>query len=119
MTENEKLDLILAKLGKIDRLETEFGEFREKLDKIDKLETEFGEFKEKQDKLDDDVRNMKLILENEIRSNIMCVAEGHLDIKRKLWEATKSAGEMVSIAVRVNMMETDLRNIKEQLNQTA
>jgi len=67
MTESEKLDLILVKLDKIDKLESEFGEFKERLGR---LESEFGVFKEKQDKLDSDVTGMKLTLENEIRTTL-------------------------------------------------
>ena len=87
MTESEKLDLILVKLDKIDKLESEFGEFKERLGRLEsefgefkerlgrlesefgefkerlgRLESEFGVFKEKQDKLDSDVTGMKLTL---------------------------------------------------------
>lgn len=158
MTENEKLDLILAKLDKIDKLEgefsgfkekldklesefggfkekfdkleSEFGEFKEKLDKLEsefggfkerlgKLEGEFGGFKEKLDKLESDVTGIKLILENEIRTNIMRVAEGHQDLYRKLREATKIDDEKEMIAIRVNILETELRTIKERLERIA
>lgn len=58
MTDNEKLDLILSKLEKLDKLEN-------------------------------DVTDIKLTLENEIRVNIQRVAEGHLDLSRNLHEALK------------------------------
>ena len=158
MTESEKLDLILSKLGKLDkleaqfggfnerlerletefgecnerleRLETEFGEFKERLDRLeadfggfkerlDRLETEFGEFRGRLDRLDSDVTGIKLILENEIRPNIMRVAEGHLDLYRKLREATRIDDEKEMIAIRVNIMEEQLRTIKERLDQIA
>ena len=35
MTESEKLDLILVKLDKIDKLESEFGEFKERLGRLE------------------------------------------------------------------------------------
>ena len=144
MTESEKLDLILVKLDKIDKLESEFGEFKERLGRLEsefgelkerlgrlerefgefkerlgRLESEFGVFKEKQDKLDSDVTGMKLTLENEIRTNIMRVAEGHQDLYRKLREATKIDDEKEMIAIRVNMLETELRTIKERLERIA
>ena len=158
MTESEKLDLILSKLGKLDkleaqfggfnerlkRLETEFGKFNERLERLEtefgkfnerlkRLETEFGEFKERLDRLeadfgefrgrldrlDSDVTGIKLILENEIRPNIMRVAEGHLDLYRKLREATRIDDEKEMIAIRVNIMEEQLRTIKERLDQIA
>ncbi len=144
MTESEKLDLILSKLGKLDkleaqfggfnerleRLETEFGKFNERLERLetefgefkerlDRLETEFGEFRGRLDRLDSDVTGIKLILENEIRPNIMRVAEGHLDLYRKLREATRIDDEKEMIAIRVNIMEEQLRTIKERLDQIA
>lgn len=172
MTESEKLDLILVKLGKMDKLDTEFGGFKESFDRLetefgglterldglgtkfgefeerfdgletklgefekrfDGLETKFGEFEgrldnletglekveERLDKLDNDVTGMKMTLENEIRPNIMRVAEGHLDLYRKLRETTKIDDEKEMIAIRVNIVEEQLRTIKDRLDQIA
>lgn len=113
MTENEKLDLILVKLDKLDKLESAFVELSESLGRLE------SEFKEKQDKLECDVTAVKLTLENEIRPNIMRVAEGHQDLYRKLREATKADDEKEMIAIRVSILETELWAIKEQLGQIA
>lgn len=102
MDNNEKLDLIIAKLGKLDKLE----------DRFDKLEDRFG-------KLEYTVRDIKLTLENETNKNIMCVAEGHLDLRRKLDEALKIENEKEMIAIRVNILENELRRLKERLDQIA
>ena len=99
MAENEKLDRILSKLGLMD----------ERLDRMD----------ERFDKLENDVTGIKLTLENEIRQNIMCVAEGHLDLYRKLDDAQKIDNEKEMIAIRVNILETELRKVKERLEQIA
>ena len=88
MTDSEKLDLILTKL--------------EKLDKLDKLEK--------------DVTDIKLTLENEIRVNIQRVAEGHLDLSRNLHEALKMDNEKEMLAIRVSVLETELRRIKTRLD---
>lgn len=92
MAENEKLDLILSKLGQMD---------------------------ERFDRLENDVTDIKLTLENEIRTNIMRVAEGHLDLYRKLDDAQKIDNEKEMIAIRVNILETELRRVKERLSQIA
>lgn len=99
MAENEKLDLILSKLGKMD----------ERLDRMD----------ERFDRLENDVTDIKLTLENEIRPNIMRVAKGHLDLYRKLDDAQKIDNEKEMIAIRVNILETELRRVKERLAQIA
>lgn len=130
MTENEKLDLILEKLGKLDRIEERLEKVEERLEKVeerlekveerlDRLEGSVDELRERVDKLDSDIMVVKLTLENEIRTNIMRVAEGHQDLYRKLREATKTDDEKEMIAIRVNMMEAELRTIKERLEQIA
>jgi len=88
MTDSEKLDLILSKLDKLDKLEN-------------------------------DVTDIKLTLENEIRVNIQRVAEGHLDLSRNLHEALKIDTEKEMLAIRVNVLETELRRLKERIEQIA
>lgn len=84
MTDSEKLDLILSRLEKFDKLEN-------------------------------DVTDIKLTLENEIRVNIQRVAEGHLDLSRNLHEALKIDNEKEMLAIRVSVLETELRRIKTKL----
>ena len=84
MTDSEKLDLILLRLEKLDKLEN-------------------------------DVTDIKLMLENEIRVNIQRVAEGHLDLSRNLHEAMRPSNEVEMLAIKVRMLETDIRDIKARL----
>ena len=84
MTDSEKLDLILSRLEKLD-------------------------------KLDNDITDIKLTLENEIRVNIQRVAEGHLDLSRNLHEAMKPNNELEMLAIKVRMLETDIRELKAKL----
>ena len=67
------------------------------------------------DKLENDVTDIKLTLENEIRVNIQRVAEGHLDLSRNLHEALKIDNEKEMLAIRVGVLETELRRIKAHL----
>ena len=85
MTDSEKLDLILSRLEKLDKLEN-------------------------------DITDIKLTLENEIRTNIKRVAGGHLDLSRNLHEALKIDSEKEMLAIRVSIIETELRRIKTQLD---
>lgn len=95
MSDSEKLNLILSKLAEHDK----------KLDKLDKLEN--------------DVTDIKLTLENEIRTSIVRVAEGHFDLLRKLSETTRIDDENEMIAIRVSMLETEMRRLRQQLSQMA
>ena len=61
------------------------------------------------------ISGIDMTLENEIRNNIRIVAEGHTDIIRKFddYVAVENGKEMFSI--RLNILETDVRNIKEKI----
>lgn len=88
MTDNEKLDLILS---------------------------EIQELKQHTTNIETSVADIKLTLENEIRVNIQRVAEGHLDLSRNLHEAMKPNNEIEMLAIKVRMLETDIRELKARL----
>ncbi|MCI8845563.1 MAG: hypothetical protein OSJ53_06830 [Kineothrix sp.] len=102
MTDSEKLDLLLEKVSametKMDTMET----------KMDIMETNVKNVKA-------DVKDIKLILENEIRVNIQRVAEGHLDLSRNLHEAMRPSNEVEMLAIKVRMLETDVKELKAKL----
>ena len=62
-----------------------------------------------------DVRGLQLTLENETNRNIHVVAEGHLDLIRKLDEALKVENEKEMLQIRVNVLENDMRKVKEKV----
>lgn len=98
MTDSEKLNLILSRLEKLDSLESEMQDLKQRTTNI-----ETG------------VTDIKLTLENEIRVNIQRVAEGHLDLSRNLHEAMRPSNEVEMLAIKVRMLETDIRGLKARL----
>lgn len=96
MTDSEKIDLILEKLEGLN-------------EKYDGLNEKF-------DGIQNDVTDIKLTLENEIRVNIQRVAEGHLDLSRNLHEAMKPSNEVEMLAIKVRMLETDMMEIKRKIS---
>lgn len=102
MTDSEKLDLILEKMSSLD---TKVGNLDTK---VSSLESELQEVKQRVIKTD-------LTIENEIRVNIQRVAEGHLDLSRNLHEAMRPSNEVEMLAIKVRMLETDIRDIKARL----
>lgn len=92
MTDSEKLDLLLAEMQEMNQ-------------KMGKLETK--------------VTDISLTLENEIRTNIMRVAEGHLDLSRQFEKTTKLDNEKEMLAIRVSMLETEMRRLRQELSQMA
>lgn len=86
MTNSEKLDFILTELQDMK------GDIRDLKYKVDKID---------------------LTIENEIRVNIQRVAEGHLDLSRKLDECIKLSGEVKNKQeiqdIYINMHENKLK----------
>lgn len=66
-----------------------------------------------------DIRSIQLTLENETNRNIKIIAEGHLDLSRKLDEALKVENEKEMLLIRVNILENELRKIKERIENIA
>ena len=61
------------------------------------------------------VSGIEMTLENETNRNIRIIAEGHADLCRKLDEALKVENEKELLLVRTNIMENDIRKIKDKL----
>ncbi|MCI9276263.1 MAG: hypothetical protein HFH90_01025 [Lachnospiraceae bacterium] len=95
MTDSEKLDLILS--------ETQ------------SMKTDVQDLKQRTANIEASVTDIKLTLENEIRVNIQRVAEGHLDLSRNLHEAMRPSNEVEMLAIKVRMLETDIRGLKARL----
>ena len=69
--------------------------------------------------LKDDIRDIKLHLENVTDKNIKIIAEGHTDLARKLDEALKVENEKELLLIRMSYLEDEVRKIKERLAQIA
>ena len=65
------------------------------------------------------VTNVEMTLETETNRNIKIIAEGHLDVMRKLDEALKITDEKEMLLIRVNHLENELRKVKERLSEIA
>lgn len=91
------------------------GENMTDSEKLDLILSEIKDLKQRTVNVENKVTNMELTLENEIRVNIQRVAEGHLDLSRNLHEALKIDSEKEMLAIRVSVLETELRRIKTQL----
>ncbi|TAH75132.1 MAG: hypothetical protein EWM47_00200 [Anaerolineaceae bacterium] len=67
------------------------------------------------DELDKKTIDTQLTIENVINKNIQIIAEGHLDLNRKLDAALKSDSEKEMLLIRVNYIEDELRKIKKHV----
>lgn len=66
-----------------------------------------------------DMRALQLTLENETNKGIQIIAEGHLDLSRKLDEALKVENEKEMMKLRINKIESELEKVKEKLETIA
>ncbi len=69
--------------------------------------------------LKQEVREIGLTLENETNKNIRIIAEGHLDLGRKLDKALRVENEKEMLLIRVNQLENELRRIKDRIDAIA
>ena len=99
MTDSEKLDLLLKQMGAMD-------------DRFTQLDNRIM-------KLENGVTDIRLTLENGTGPNIRRVAEGHLDLSRKLDEALKVENEKEMLIIRVNTLENEMRRMKDKINSFA
>ena len=74
---------------------------------------------EKLTEMDRKITDIELTLENETNRNIKIIAEGHLDLGRKLDEALKVENEKELLMLRVNRIENELRRLKDRIDAIA
>lgn len=116
----EKLDGMQGQLGrvegKVDRLETRMDGLETRMDGLETrmggLETEVSSLKTRMDGVESGLRNLKFIVENDIQKKINIIAEGHLDLSRKLDEALKVSQKQEIYYLKVNTLEADVRELK-------
>lgn len=70
-------------------------------------------------KLKRDITEIKMTLENVTNKNIKIIAEGHMDLSRKLDEALKSSNEKEMLLIRVNTLENEIKILKDRINNIA
>ena len=123
----------------VDELKTEVGKLRTEVDELKaefrELQSEVGELNIRVSALEGEINrikvesqsmkieiqdlkqrviNIELIIENEIRVHIMRIAEGHMGLKENLDEARKPSKEMEKLTLRVGVLESDVRILKEK-----
>ena len=82
--------------------------------KFDDINNQMSEMKADIQKMKNEIREISLTLENETNRNIKIIAEGHLDLSIKLDKALTVENEKEMALIRINMMENEIRRIKEK-----
>lgn len=131
MMENQKMDLILQKLGGIEGglasvredvrslqgdMQTLKGDVKTLKEDVQTLKEDVQTLKEDVQMLKDRVTNIEITLENETNRNIQLIAEGHLNLDRKLDEALKELQPNIMYHLKVNHLDGEVTKMKRMLN---
>lgn len=98
-----------------DELQDVKGEIQDVRDGLQDVKGEVQDVRGEVQDIRDEVREIRLTLENETNGNINLIAEGHLDLSRKLDEALKVENEKEMLLIRVNHLESEVRRIKNRM----
>ena len=144
MTDSQKLDYLIEQFGemradikelqkgmnnlemRMDRVEKRLDSLEMRMDAVEKrldaveqrldvVEQRLDAVENRLDKQEEEIRYIRLFQENHLQAQIRRIAEGHLDLYRKLLDALKISGEDELIHVRVNMLESDMKRVKDRL----
>ena len=124
MTENQKMDLILQKLGGIEGglasvredVRSLQGDMQTLKGDVKTLKEDVQTLKEDVQTLKDRVTNIEITLENETNRNIQLIEEGHLNLARKLDEALKELQPNIMYHLKVNHLDGEVTKMKRILN---
>ena len=108
------MDLILQKLGGIEGgLASVREDVRSLQGDMQTLKGDVKTLKEDVQTLKDRVTNIEITLENETNRNIQLIAEGHLNLARKLDEALQPN---IMYHLKVNHLDGEVTKMKRMLN---
>ncbi len=128
---DERLDGIDERLDKMDERLDKVDERLDGIDgRLDKMDERFDGIDERFEGMDKRfdgltllvtenarrLKNIELTLENEITPNIMRVAEAHLDLSRKLDDALKIDREKEMMVLKINILDGEVRRLKERVD---
>lgn len=131
MSENEKLNLILEGIGEIKEdvrgLKEDVQGLKENVqvlkEDVQGLKEDVQGLKEDVQVLKEDVQSVKervtlfeITLENETNRNIQLIAEGHMNLDRKLDEALKELHLNTMYHLKVNHLDGEVTKMKRVLN---
>ena len=123
----EEMTMILNEISGLSaRFEERFDRVDEQFDKVDeRLDCMEGTIRSLDYRVSDMERRMddselnqtktRMILENDVLKSINIIAEGHLDLNRKLDEALKINQQKELMLLRISSLESDMKLVKQTL----
>ena len=96
----------------MDSMRQEIGVMKED---ISDMEREMSDMREEMGGVKQRLTRIETTLENETNRGIRIIAEGHLDLSRKLDDALKVDNEKELLLLRVTHLENEVHTIKERM----
>ena len=120
MTDSEKLDYLITLIDReVIGMKGEFAEIKGEIitlkEDVSSLKEDVSNLKERMDKQEEEIRQVRIYQENVLNRNIQIIAEGHIDLVRKLDESIKVSQDDEMLRVRMNILECDMARVKEKL----
>lgn len=81
--------------------------------------TDISALKDKIESVQSEIQLIETSLENKTNRGIQIIAEGHLDLTRKLDDAMKIEEEKEMLKLRMNWLENEVRELKMRLEKIA
>jgi len=121
---DERLDKVDERLdgidGRLDKMDERFDGIDERFEGVDErfegMDKRFDGLTLLVTENSRRLKNIELTLENEITPNIMLVAEAHLDLSRKLDDALKIDREKEMMVLKINILDGEVRRLKERVD---
>ena len=107
MTDRE---LFTAIYGDVEQINTDVEEIKQKITQMQECILTL-----KQSSDDKKLSSIEMTLENEIRNNINIIVKRQSDIMKLLRDNMVVENNNKMFSVRMNILETDVRNIKEKI----
>ena len=123
----EEMTMILNEIsGLSSRFEERFDRVDERFDKVDErldgmegtirsLDYRVSDMERRMDDSELNQTKTRMILENDVLKSINIIAEGHLDLNRKLDEALKINQQKELMLLRISSLESDMKLVKQTL----
>ena len=83
--------------------------------RLDGVETRLDGVEKRLDNVEALARGNRMILENDIPKQINFIAEGHMDLIRKLQRAEEANRKYDKVMINMVSMQNDIRKIKDRL----
>ncbi len=117
---NERLDKIDSRLDQMDSRLDQMDSRLDQMDsRLDQMDSRLDQMDSRLNKLESKVTEVQMTLENETNKEIRIIAEGHLDLSRKLDDALKVENEKEMLLLRVTRLENELRRLKQKIEEIA